>query len=67
VIQGARATVLEAGLLEAASFDAAIAALREWSRYPAAAIWYAIAWAEGRRAVVDNQRVGEDLQMFSRT
>jgi SAM-dependent methyltransferase len=49
VIQGARATVLEAGLLEAASFDAAIAALREWSRHPAAAIWYAIAWAEGRR------------------
>jgi hypothetical protein len=49
VIQGARATVLEAGLLEAASFDAAIAVLHEWSRHPAAAIWYAIAWAEGRR------------------
>ena len=50
VINGARATVIEAGLLEAATFDAAIAALHEWSRDPAATIWYAVAWAEGRRA-----------------
>jgi SAM-dependent methyltransferase len=49
VINGARATVVEAGLLGAASFDAAIAALREWSRGAAATIWYAVAWAEGRR------------------
>jgi len=49
VINGARATVVEAGLLDAASFDAAIAALREWSRGAAATIWYAVAWAEGRR------------------
>jgi len=49
VINGARATVVGAGLLDAASFDAAIAALREWSRGAAATIWYAVAWAEGRR------------------
>ena len=49
VINGARATVVGAGLLDAASFDAAIAALREWSRGAAATIWYAVAWAEGHR------------------
>jgi SAM-dependent methyltransferase len=49
VINGARATVVGEGLLDAASFDAAIAALREWSRGAAATIWYAVAWAEGRR------------------
>jgi SAM-dependent methyltransferase len=50
VVNGARATIVEAGLLDAASFDAAIAELREWSRGAAATIWYAIAWAEGRRS-----------------
>jgi len=40
---------VDADLLDAASFDAAIAALREWSRGAAATIWYAVAWAEGRR------------------
>jgi SAM-dependent methyltransferase len=49
VINGARATVIDAGLLEAARFDAALAALHEWSRGAAAAIWYAMSWAEGRR------------------
>ena len=49
VINGARATVVEAGLLDAASFDAAIAALREWSRDRTATLWYAVSWAEGRR------------------
>ena len=49
VINGARATVVEAGLLDAASFATGIAALHEWSRDSAATIWYAVAWAEGRR------------------
>jgi SAM-dependent methyltransferase len=49
VIHGARSTVVEANLLDAASFDAAIASLHEWSRDPAATIWYAVAWVEGRR------------------
>ncbi|MCI0665303.1 MAG: methyltransferase domain-containing protein [Acidobacteria bacterium] len=49
VIDGARATVVEAGLLDPTSFDEAITALQEWSRNTTAAIWYAVAWAEGRR------------------
>ncbi|MBI3426658.1 MAG: methyltransferase domain-containing protein [Acidobacteria bacterium] len=49
VIHGARATVVEAGLLAAAQFDAGLAALHEWSRDPAATLWYAVCWAEGRR------------------
>ncbi|MFN0122576.1 MAG: class I SAM-dependent methyltransferase [Blastocatellia bacterium] len=49
VINTGRETVVSAGLLGAAQFDAAIAALHEWSGDPAATIWYAVAWAEGRR------------------
>ncbi len=49
VINGARTTVLAAGLLEAAHFDAASTALREWSRDATATLWYAVSWAEGRR------------------
>jgi hypothetical protein len=49
VINSARATVIEAGLLEATRFDAAIAALQAWSRGATATIWYAVSWAEGRR------------------
>jgi len=49
VIVGARTTVVEAGLLDPAAFDAAIAALRAWSRDAAATLWYAVSWAEGRR------------------
>jgi ubiquinone/menaquinone biosynthesis C-methylase UbiE len=49
VIAGARSTVIEANLLSSESFDAAIAALPEWSQQKAATIWYAMSWAEGRR------------------
>jgi SAM-dependent methyltransferase len=49
VVSGARTTVVEAELLDAAAFDAAIMTLREWRRDRAAALWYAISWAEGRR------------------
>jgi SAM-dependent methyltransferase len=49
VIAGARATVVKAGLLDPAAFDAAIAAVRAWSRDAAATLWYAVSWAEGRR------------------
>lgn len=49
VIQGARVTVLAANLLDAKSFDAALLALRAWSRERDATIWYAVSWAEGRR------------------
>lgn len=49
VIAGARAAVVEMGLLEAEAFDAGVDALRAWGRRGDAAIWYAMAWAEGRR------------------
>ncbi len=49
VVRGARTAILEGGLLTAGSFDAALRALDAWKRHPAAALWYAIAWAEGRR------------------
>ncbi len=49
VIDGARATVIDAGLLSADRFDSAIHSLREWSRQKDSAIWYAMSWAEGRR------------------
>lgn len=51
VVSGARATVIEAELLDAIAFDAAIAGLRTWSRDRAATLWYAISWAEGRRSL----------------
>jgi SAM-dependent methyltransferase len=49
VIQTARTTVIEAGLLDATQFDAEITALYEWSKHPAATIWYAMSYAEGQR------------------
>lgn len=48
VIGGARQTIVDAGLMEDAGFDSAIRALRDWSTHRDAAIWYAVAWAEGR-------------------
>jgi SAM-dependent methyltransferase len=49
VITGARTTVVEAELMSAAVFDAAVLALREWTRDASATLWYAVSWAEGRR------------------
>jgi SAM-dependent methyltransferase len=49
VIHGARATVVDAKLLGATAFDAAILALRDWQRGPSATLCYAVSWAEGRR------------------
>lgn len=50
VLAGARPVILQAGLLGAADFDRALAALHDWSRVRTSALWYAVAWAEGRRA-----------------
>jgi SAM-dependent methyltransferase len=50
VVAGAREQVVGAGLPGADEFDGAIDNLREWGRRTDAAIWYAMAWAEGRRA-----------------
>jgi SAM-dependent methyltransferase len=49
VIMGARETIVQADLLPATAFDAAIASIRDWSQNEAAAIWYTMSWAEGRR------------------
>jgi len=49
VIHGARPVILGTGLLDAERFDRAMEALRNWSRAKTAALWYAVAWAEGRR------------------
>ena len=49
VVEGARAAVLEAGVITADAFAAAVSELRTWGRRPDAALWYATCWAEGRR------------------
>ena len=49
VLLGARRAIVGGGLLPAAEFDAALAALDSWKGRPDAALWFAIAWAEGRR------------------
>jgi SAM-dependent methyltransferase len=49
ILAGARALILQAAALNDRSFDQAIEALREWSRRPDAAFWFATCWAEGTR------------------
>ncbi|HVS33158.1 MAG TPA: methyltransferase domain-containing protein [Thermoanaerobaculia bacterium] len=49
VVTTARQTILDMALLDAPTFDAAIAAYRKWARRPDAAIWFSMCWAEGRR------------------
>jgi len=48
-LAGARAAMIEGGLLGATEIDAALAAFLDWARRPDAAIWYAICFAEGVR------------------
>jgi ubiquinone/menaquinone biosynthesis C-methylase UbiE len=50
ILEGVREAILSLGEFEPASFDACLAALRDWARRPDAAFWYAVSWAEGRRA-----------------
>lgn len=49
IMQGVREPILNLGEFEAASFDQALQAVREWGQRPDAAYWYAISWAEGER------------------
>ena len=49
VIRGARGAVIEAGLLDSSLFDTAVIELQKWGQERAAAIWYAMSWAEGIR------------------
>jgi hypothetical protein len=50
VLQSVRQPILSLGEFEPASFDGCLRAIREWSARPDAALWYAVSWAEGRRA-----------------
>ncbi len=47
VYDSARAEMIASGSLDAESYAAAIAALREWGRRRDAAVWFARCWAEG--------------------
>ena len=49
VIESARAAITGPLALPARQFEATISATREWARRPDAAVWYALAWAEGVR------------------
>ena len=49
VLRGAKAAVLEGGTVSESSFELCLAAIREWGERPDAALWYAMAWAEGIR------------------
>jgi SAM-dependent methyltransferase len=50
VIDGARRTIVDAGLLDGDAMDAALGALDEWRHGRASTLWFAVSWAEGRRA-----------------
>lgn len=47
VLEGARALIVEEGLLDAQTFQCAIDGLQRWCERPDAALWYGICWAEG--------------------
>ena len=50
ILCGARPSLVERGLISAASVDDALGEIEKWRQRPDAALWYAIAWAEGVRA-----------------
>jgi len=49
LVEGARESMIPAGLLDRSLFDAGIAGVKAWSCLPDAALWFAICWAEGIR------------------
>jgi SAM-dependent methyltransferase len=49
VIDGVKPQILALGEFDDPSFDDRIRHIRDWSRRPDAAIWYALSWAEGRK------------------
>jgi SAM-dependent methyltransferase len=50
ILDGVRRPILDLGVFDEPAFDACLAALRTWGGRPDAAMWYAVSWAEGRRA-----------------
>ena len=49
VVRTARETILEMSLFDREAFDRVMEECERWSRRPDAAIWFAVAWAEGAR------------------
>ena len=49
LFRGAQDKMVGWGLLQAGSFEEGVANLQTWKRRPDAAMWFAIAWAEGVR------------------
>jgi hypothetical protein len=49
VLQGAKERILDFRLLDTATWERVTAALSEWKQRPDAAMWFAMAWAEGVR------------------
>ena len=47
ILEGAAGAVTRFGILDAQACRRGIAALRAWGRRPDAALWFALAWAEG--------------------
>jgi hypothetical protein len=49
ILEGARAAIIATGLIETeGALDDVLGRLREWSRRPDSAIWFARSWASGR-------------------
>jgi hypothetical protein len=49
VMNGARDQILSIGSIDAAAFDMALAALREWGTRSDSAVWFFLAYAEGMK------------------
>ncbi|MEO6260533.1 MAG: methyltransferase domain-containing protein [Thermoanaerobaculia bacterium] len=49
VVRSARQTMIDMALVEESAFDAIMERYQEWSQRPDAALWFAVAWAEGTR------------------
>jgi SAM-dependent methyltransferase len=47
ILAGARAAIVATGRVDDTAFDAAVDATWDWAKRPDAALWFAIAWAEG--------------------
>jgi len=50
LLESAREALLRWDLLDPQALDEALSALRAWGERLDAAVWYAVNWAEGRRA-----------------
>lgn len=50
ILETARETMVGAQLIVPGAIDDGVAALRAWAGRPDAAMWFAISWAEGKRA-----------------